>query len=773
MLIDAESTLVQERGPIETKVPAGQRATVPTLTQTVGSLTRVQELSSGAPRTVPGYTLKRKLGRGTFGEVWLAEDQLTQRPVAIKFLLRGAGRNWEAMLEEVRQLARFDSEPSVVHLVAVDRDGDPPCYVMSYADGGSLADRLPEPDARGGSSGGLTRDRPEPGANEPAPLTAAEALDLFRRVAESLSGIHVKGICHCDLKPANILLDNRGRPLIADFGQARFSQDAAVSLGTFFYMAPEQADTSDQRPDLRWDVYSLGAIVFECLTGRAPRSTETLRAELSRAPDLASRLCLYQQRMLASPVPRQHHSVRGVQRDEARVIDRCLEVDPAKRFRDAWGIVAALDRCERRRRARRVRNIALALSGAAVLLISGWAYRSTMKEIKEARTSLIQESKNDFRVIAKLLGKVVGQQVTRSRRLIQEFAEDPQIRDEIGRVPRDAMRLEALGMSFADKARLAGFSVVMIADREGKILLDLAPSAYQSTDPWEVKTLDDPEFAAAGFSSREWFNGRRQEPEWKNGRRAVYEPLAIIHISRPYRRWSSADKEWKVRAFGPAISAPIVCEGRTVGVIAAQIPSETIYEWINELALPGGCAVLLSEGCVVQSHPGFLSNEANPKPEAETLMNEPAKNGHEPGEIRSDCPYCRLRKPDDPAASEASREHRDPVDDQPYIANFAPVERLTAGEWEEIQNWCVVVQKKRDVILQEFNDIEKATQRWWAGAPTVVLGCIVMLWFLSERLLTEKDWLSRVTRILGGALGGSLRGGFDRAHTAPASGAIT
>ena len=105
------------------------------------------------------------------------------------------------------------------------------------------------------------------------PLPLREALSFFRQIAEALAFVHAKGIRHCDLKPGNVLLNQHGQPLIADFGQAHLSDDAAPALGTFFYMAPEQAEAAPQIPDTRWDVYGLGALFFAMLTGGPPVSS--------------------------------------------------------------------------------------------------------------------------------------------------------------------------------------------------------------------------------------------------------------------------------------------------------------------------------------------------------------------------------------------------------------------------------------------------------------------------------------------------------------------
>ena len=184
------------------------------------------KLRSKGPCQAPGYKILEPLGAGTYGEVWLAEDERTHVPVAIKFFVHGASRNWQSLQAEVQQLCQLHADPGIIQLIDVETASMPPYYVMDYAQGGSLAKRL-----------------------EKGPLPFAEALKIFRQVAEALAYVHAKGIRHCDLKPANVLLDVRGRVRLADFGQAHLSSDASPALGTFFYMAPEQANLASQIPD--------------------------------------------------------------------------------------------------------------------------------------------------------------------------------------------------------------------------------------------------------------------------------------------------------------------------------------------------------------------------------------------------------------------------------------------------------------------------------------------------------------------------------------------
>src|SRR6266478_4472739 len=171
------------------------------------------------PTQVPGYEPECFLGRGAFGEVWVAVDRNTGRRVAIKFYTQRGGLDWSLLSREVEKLAFLFNDRYVVQLIEVGWDANPPYYVMEYLERGSLEDLL-----------------------QGCPIPVDAALPLFREVAVGLVHAHGRGILHCDLKPANILLDQDGKPRLADFGQARLTNDHSPALGTLFYMAPEQAN---------------------------------------------------------------------------------------------------------------------------------------------------------------------------------------------------------------------------------------------------------------------------------------------------------------------------------------------------------------------------------------------------------------------------------------------------------------------------------------------------------------------------------------------------
>ena len=152
---------------------------------------------------MPGYEPRRFLGAGAYGEVWVAIDRNTGRQVAIKFYLHRGGLDWSLLSREVEKLAFLSADRYVVQLLDVGWDATPPYYVMEYVEQGSLEERI----------------------KNDGPLPAEQAVTLFRDVCVGLVHAHGKGVLHCDLKPANILLDQDRRPRIADFGQSRLSHE--------------------------------------------------------------------------------------------------------------------------------------------------------------------------------------------------------------------------------------------------------------------------------------------------------------------------------------------------------------------------------------------------------------------------------------------------------------------------------------------------------------------------------------------------------------------
>ncbi|PZS18338.1 MAG: hypothetical protein DLM57_06565 [Pseudonocardiales bacterium] len=204
---------------------------------------------------VPGgrYRRDRRLGRGAMGDVWLAHDTLLHRQVALKTVLSFAAagsRDLDLMMREARLAAQLNS-PNAVGIYDVIVENGAPCVVMEYVAGQSLADRIAE-------AGRLPVD---------------EVARIGIAIAEALREAHALGMIHRDVKPANILITERGVPKLADFGIARLILDAeqtvtSLAVGTPAYLAPEIArgETSDRR----CDIWSLGVTLYAALDGESP-----------------------------------------------------------------------------------------------------------------------------------------------------------------------------------------------------------------------------------------------------------------------------------------------------------------------------------------------------------------------------------------------------------------------------------------------------------------------------------------------------------------------
>jgi serine/threonine protein kinase len=209
-------------------------------------------------RIGPRYQVLRKLGGGTYGDVYLAQDQVLNRPVAVKVpstRLMATLRAQEEFLREARIVAGLQHE-GIVRAFDFGVAEDGLCYIVyEYVGGTTLAESLKQ-----------------------RPLSWDEAARLVAHVAAALHYAHLKGLVHRDLKPANILLDQAGRPRIADFGLAvreeELPKQRGLLAGTLPYMSPEQVRREAHFIDGRSDIYSLGVVFYELLCERRPFEAE-------------------------------------------------------------------------------------------------------------------------------------------------------------------------------------------------------------------------------------------------------------------------------------------------------------------------------------------------------------------------------------------------------------------------------------------------------------------------------------------------------------------
>lgn len=264
---------------------------------------------------IPGHEVESVLGRGGMGIVYRALQRSLNRPVAVKMLLAGPFACQQELERFRRETAALGClrHPNIVQVHdASDVDGRL-YFTMELIEGGSLAQKLS-------------------GTPQPARQTAA----LVATLAEAVQAAHQCGIMHCDLKPANILVTADGTPKISDFGLARRLEGGAgltqtgVPIGTPSYMAPEQArgDTRAMGPAV--DVYGLGAILYELLTGRPPFRAETPAATLRQVMD-------------QEPAPPSRLNA-GVPRDLETICLKCLHKTTTRRYADARSLAEDLGR---------------------------------------------------------------------------------------------------------------------------------------------------------------------------------------------------------------------------------------------------------------------------------------------------------------------------------------------------------------------------------------------------------------------------------------------
>jgi hypothetical protein len=314
------------------------------------------------PAAVPGYEILGELGRGGMGVVYRAQDTRLKRLVAVKQLL--VGREASPAL-----LARFQAEAEAIarlqhpHIVQVYQAGEhdgQPFFVLEYVPGGSLDRQV--------------RGRPQP---------VREAVKLVLLLARAVHAAHQAGVIHRDLKPANVLLappaDEPGLntpwgcPRVSDFGLARLHDDApdrgsvdGMAIGTPSYMAPEQAEGRLQEVGPATDVWALGVILYELLTGCRPFRGDSFQGTLHR-------VCTAEPEPLRRLRPEVDEAV-------AAVVARCLRKRPAERYPSAAALADDLKRwldgaAPRRRRRRVLPWLAAAAVLLGVLTAAGLAWQ--------------------------------------------------------------------------------------------------------------------------------------------------------------------------------------------------------------------------------------------------------------------------------------------------------------------------------------------------------------------------------------------------------------
>ena len=651
----------------------------------LGALDEEPELhpASGLPSRFGDYELLELLGRGGMGRVYRARHLRLERVVALKMLV-GGGLASEAELHrfraETEAAARLD-HPNIVPIYEVGEHDGCPYFTMKYVEGGNLADNLEKFRGNG------------------------------RRVAEVLSVLaravhhgHQRGILHRDLKPANVILDAGGRPHVADFGVARHLEKEAehtrsgIVVGTPGYMSPEQAAGRSRNLTTATDVYGLGAILYELLTGQPPFTADTPTQVLRRVLE-------------TEPTP-PHQLAPGIDRDLETLCLKCLEKDPARRYGSAEELAEELERYLRGEpilarpmgRAARVwrwcrrHPVPAGLVGSLawlLLVTAGAALTVAQAQVDDRRREELSTNIYAARTVA---GTVLFKLEEYSD-AIERAANSPRLREPLLR---------------HDLPALQGFCREMYEAHEDPRLGLKLPGGESPFDSWFIvdargtvlaRWPEPPrDFLGKNFAWRDYFEGAK---------RNALARQAQPYISRAFL--SEADDRHRFAISLPLLDAEggwrgvlvgMVGTGATLGSLRLSDPDEARHRTAVLVAprdrnrseagqpAPGGYIILLHEAL---GHGESLPLDGGLARELD--------------EVRSSLPRAegeQLRMPE-PWPTVTLAEHRDPLATRegPWLAALAPV---------GYTGFVVIVQTPADAAFEMDRTLARRLVLW-GGVP--------------------------------------------------------
>lgn len=662
------------------------------------------------PVKVPGYEQEAFLGKGAYGEVWVAIDSNSGRKVAIKYYTRRGGTDWAALAREVEKLRYLFNDRYVVQLFKVGWEAEPPYYVMEYMENGSLEDLLHH-----------------------GPLPVQEAVGLFRDIARGLVHAHDKGILHCDLKPANVLLDQDRHPRLADFGQSRLTNEMSPALGTLFYMAPEQADLK-AAPDARWDVYALGAVMYRMLTGHPPHRGQAGASAVLGTGTLVEQLAAYRHLIEVAPPPAAHRKVPGVDAGLAAVVGKCLAANPRHRYPNPQAVLTDLDAWE----VRRVRRPLLILTGltfAALLVVMSMIGAALFRDsVTTAERGVIEGALESNRFAAKSAADRFGVQVQYRWQILEHEAREPRLRDWLGTPPERFEKehggeaLDAwLGRrkaKYDPQLHDDGRSGIWFADDRGGLQYGTAP-------PYPAHR-----FEYRGY--RDYFHGRGRELD--PHARPAPPPLTRPHRSIAFRRKGAEhDEFWTVAFSVPVWPTAEGVKGEPLGVLGLTLDLK------GQTRIAGSrerFAVLIDTRPDATGKPGLIVRH----PYLERFKDSPPDG---PLPVYYADAVVRWAASGEPGFPEA-QDYTDPVGGEfagPWLGSVEKVVVRTEGGGAVDTGWVMLVQERREQVLEPVRSLQWRLRYGAAGAVVFVFVLVLAMWAGMMSVLDTSS-RSRVTRFL-------------------------
>jgi serine/threonine-protein kinase len=683
------------------------------------------------PRTVGDYELLREVGRGGMGVVYEARQLRLGRRVALKMIKAGdlAGPSERERFRAEAQAVACLQHPNIVQIYEVGELEGRPYLALEFVDGCGLDQLLAG-----------------------TPLPAAQAAGLLETLARAVQYAHQQGVVHRDLKPANVLLAfsreprasagsalarssrlNECVPKIADFGLAKRrdgvsaqTQSGAV-MGTPPYMAPEQAAGRTKEVGPATDIYALGAILYEMLTGRPPFKAETPWDTLAQVTS-------------QEPVPPSRLQPK-VPRDLETITLKCLQKEAKNRYASAADLAEDLRRFQAGEpiRARPVgaaerfwrwcrRHPALAgfVGTAAALLIAVTAAAVAVARDRAAR--LRDEVLRSNRYAAQGVASTVLWHLHHLGTAALRTAEDPQLRRLLLRNDRRGLQhyFERLEARYADPARGhvqpgggPSFESWHLLDRKGILVADSSLGRSKTNES----------VLGRSFRGRDYFRGALG--------RAGATGMASVYVSRVYRSMNDAHHKF-------AITVPVRAgrgrRSRLLGVVAATV---TTASTLGSLRLNDERRTAVLVGRRDANPPGGGAT-ARQTPEYLILLHPAYHRGEDairvPGErlraVHRPRPGSAFQLPDPGREADAELaldpDYRDPLaaHDERYqgrwLAGFAPV-----GNTE----FVIIVQ-------QRYREVEDSDLVWGGAAVALEVVLIAAVgWFALGRVLHRKPRL--------------------------------